>query len=101
HPDIATVSSFPTRRSSDLDSVRNWEGCCELFVRLRDVGVEPHLETFGGCMMGQLCPPSQLVAISVLEALFFAQHGLRSISCSYRSEEHTSELQSLAYLVCR
>ncbi|MYR63704.1 methylaspartate mutase, partial [Streptomyces sp. SID625] len=49
-------------------------------------GVEPHLETFGGCMMGQLCPPSQLVAISFLEAMFFAQHGIRSLSLSYAQQ---------------
>src|SRR5256714_5801977 len=28
-------------------------------------------------------------------------HRLRAFSPSFRSEEHTSELQSLAYLVCR
>src|SRR2546425_5568854 len=28
-------------------------------------------------------------------------HGSSSASCRGRSEEHTSELQSLAYLVCR
>src|SRR2546425_7757922 len=29
------------------------------------------------------------------------QHGLRRVQSADRSEEHTSELQSLAYLVCR
>jgi len=68
------------------ESLRNWSRSCELFARLRDIGRNPHLETFGGCMLGQLCPPSQLVAISVLEALFFYQHGLRSISVSYAQQ---------------
>ena len=43
-------------------------------------------------MLGQLCPPSQLVAISVLEALFFHRHGIRSVSVSafqLRSERVT------------
>src|SRR2546425_8042011 len=29
------------------------------------------------------------------------RHERRSLDCPHRSEEHTSELQSLAYLVCR
>jgi methylaspartate mutase epsilon subunit len=77
---------LPYGRTSLADSVRNWEISCELFARLRERGVEPHLETFGGCMLGQLCPPSQLVALSVLEALFFLQHGVRSVSVSYAQQ---------------
>ncbi|MEV0598861.1 methylaspartate mutase [Streptomyces sp. NPDC050315] len=77
---------LPYGRTPLAESVRNWRVCCELYTRLREVGVEPHLETFGGCMMGQLCPPGQLVAISVLEALFFAQHGIHSLSLSYAQQ---------------
>ncbi|MET9146582.1 MULTISPECIES: methylaspartate mutase [unclassified Streptomyces] len=77
---------LPYGRTPLADGVKNWEACCELYTRLRDTGVEPHLETFGGCMMGQLCPPSQLVAISFLEAMFFAQHGIRSLSLSYAQQ---------------
>nr|BAD08366.1 glutamate mutase E-chain [Streptomyces halstedii] len=72
-------------------SVTNWTRCCEEFARLRGLGREPHLETFGGCMLGQLCPPSQLVAISMLEALFFHQHGIRSISLSYAQQTHQGQ----------
>ncbi|MEU3745774.1 MULTISPECIES: methylaspartate mutase [Streptomyces] len=74
---------LPYGRTPLTASVENWARSCELLARTRDHGAEPHLETFGGCMMGQLCPPSLLVALSVLEALFFAQHGLRSVSLSY------------------
>ncbi|MFF8835267.1 methylaspartate mutase [Streptomyces sp. NPDC015130] len=74
---------LPYGRTPLTTSVDNWARTCELLARTRDHGAEPHLETFGGCMMGQLCPPSLLVALSVLEALFFAQHGLRSVSLSY------------------
>jgi methylaspartate mutase epsilon subunit len=77
---------LPYGRTPLADGIRNWEACCDLYTRLRDAGIEPHLETFGGCMMGQLCPPSQLVAISFLEALFFAQHGIRSLSLSYAQQ---------------
>ncbi|MET8681279.1 methylaspartate mutase [Streptomyces sp. NPDC004647] len=82
---------LPYGRTPLAEAVRNWKACCELFVRLRDMGAEPHLETFGGCMMGQLCPPGQLVAISVLEALFFAQHGIRSLSLSYAQQTSTEQ----------
>jgi methylaspartate mutase epsilon subunit len=37
-------------------------------------------------MLGQLCPPGLLVALSVLEARFFAQHGVRSVSLSYAQQ---------------
>ncbi|ASF08257.1 hypothetical protein NBRGN_020_00080 [Nocardia brasiliensis NBRC 14402] len=42
-----------------------------------------HIESFGGCLLGQLCPPSLLVAMGVLEGCFFRQHGLRYLSFSY------------------
>jgi methylaspartate mutase epsilon subunit len=62
-----------------------------MFARLRDEGEQPHLETFGGCLLGQLCPPSLLVAISVLEAMFFRQHGVRSVSLSYAQQTHPGQ----------
>ncbi|MGX1885230.1 methylaspartate mutase [Streptomyces sp. NPDC055287] len=84
---------LPYGRTPLSESVRNWEVSCELFAQLRDTGTEPHLETFGGCMLGQLCPPSQLVAISVLEALFFVQHGIRSVSVSYAQQTNREQDQ--------
>jgi len=77
---------LPYSRMPLSDSVRNWARACELLAGLRETGAEPHLETFGGCMLGQLCPPSVLVAMSVLEAMFFRQHGLRSVSLSYAQQ---------------
>jgi methylaspartate mutase epsilon subunit len=44
------------------------------------------VETFGGCLLGQLCPPGLLVAISLLEALFFVRHGITSVSLSYAQQ---------------
>jgi methylaspartate mutase epsilon subunit len=74
-------------------SVQSWAYSCELLAELRGRGVEPHLESFGGCMMGQLCPPSLLVAISVLECLFFRHYGIRSVSLSYAQQTNPEQDQ--------
>ncbi len=77
---------LPYSRRPLSESVEAWTQACRLLGELRAAGAEPHLETFGGCMMGQLCPPGLLVALSVLEAVFFRRHGLRSISLSYAQQ---------------
>jgi methylaspartate mutase epsilon subunit len=77
---------LPYSRMPLGESVRNWERGCGTLAELRGTGVQPHLETFGGCMLGQLCPPGLLVAMSVLECLFFRQHGVRSVSLSYAQQ---------------
>ncbi|MGF0176749.1 methylaspartate mutase [Streptomyces sp. Marseille-Q5077] len=77
---------LPYGRTPLADSVKNWRESCELLTAVRERGAEPHLETFGGCVMGQLCPPSLLVALSLLEALFFRQLGLLSLSLSYAQQ---------------
>ncbi|MCQ8186815.1 methylaspartate mutase [Streptomyces rugosispiralis] len=94
---------LPYSRVPLREATAGWARSCERFAELRDRGVEPHLESFGGCMMGQLCPPGLLIAITVLEGLFFHRHGLRSISLSYaqqtdarQDEEAVAALRSLA-----
>lgn len=82
---------LPYSRLPIRTSVANWEECCRLLVGNAVPGSEPHLETFGGCMLGQLCPPSLLVAISLLEGLFFQQHHLRSISLSYAQQTNPDQ----------
>ncbi|WP_374778479.1 methylaspartate mutase [Streptomyces sp. NBC_01310] len=77
---------LPYSRTPLREAVTAWRRSCELLASAVEFGAEPHLETFGGCLMGQLCPPSLLIAVSVLEALFFRQHGLRSISLSYAQQ---------------
>ncbi len=74
-------SRMPLRRS-----IANWAESCDLLANSARFRGSPHLETFGGCLLGQLCPPSLLVAMSILEALFFRQHGIRSISLSYAQQ---------------
>ncbi|MFD9004719.1 methylaspartate mutase [Streptomyces sp. NPDC059582] len=78
------------------EAADNWARCSELAA----AAAEPmHLETFGGCMLGQLCPPSLLVALSVLEGRFFREHGLRSVSLSYAQQVHLGQdLEALAAL---
>lgn len=74
---------LPYSRVPLRQAVISWKNCCRMLASLEEQGTVPHLESFGGCMLGQLCPPSLLLAISVLEGLFFREHGLRSISLSY------------------
>ncbi|MFI5567663.1 methylaspartate mutase [Streptomyces sp. NPDC051740] len=77
---------LPYSRTPLRESVRHWAESCELLASAGGPDTQPHLESFGGCMLGQLCPPSLLVALSVLEGLFFAQHGLRCVSLSYTQQ---------------
>lgn len=91
---------LPYSRAPLEASVQSWVRSCELLAGLRDSAVEPHLETFGGCMMGQLCPPSLLIAISVLECLFFRQHGVRSVSLSY-AQQTSADQDTEAVLALR
>ena len=78
---------LPYGRTPLRRAVPEWARCCEL---LADTG-SAHLESFGGCLLGQLCPPSLLVATSILEGLFFRRHGLRSISLSYAQQTHAGQ----------
>ncbi|MDX2564395.1 methylaspartate mutase [Streptomyces sp. TX20-6-3] len=82
---------LPYGRTPLEDSVRNWRETCEQLADLRADGAEPHLESFGGCMLGQLCPPGLLVAISALEGVFFHRAGLRSVSLSYAQQTNPEQ----------
>ncbi|MGW7411710.1 methylaspartate mutase, partial [Streptomyces sp. NPDC054863] len=74
---------LPYSRTPLAQSVDAWARCCEL---LAERSPHAHLESFGGCLLGQLCPPGLLVAVAVLEGMFFEQHGLRDISLSYAQQ---------------
>ncbi|HEY0165399.1 MAG TPA: methylaspartate mutase [Jatrophihabitans sp.] len=82
---------LPYSRRPLVDTVRIWARCCERLADSSGPQAIPHVETFGGCMMGQLCPPSLLIALSVLEGLFFRLHGLRSVSLSYAQQTNTEQ----------
>src|SRR5205823_8495538 len=90
--------SFPTRRSSDLNP---WAGP----GRHDELALTAAVEVADSSSL--LRPPPDRLFVShafetrTREALQeFGAELLDSVS-TWRSEEHTSELQSLAYLVCR
>ncbi|HEX8093509.1 methylaspartate mutase, partial [Jatrophihabitans sp.] len=82
---------LPYSRMPLETATANWARSCDLLAGLRGTGVEPHLESFGGCMLGQLCPPGLLIALSVLECLFFRQHGIHSVSLSYAQQTNAEQ----------
>jgi methylaspartate mutase epsilon subunit len=71
---------LPYSRSSLKEAVASWQRSCLI---LAAYPTQSHLESFAGCLLGQLCHPSILVSLGILEALFFRQNGLRDISLSY------------------
>ncbi|MFE4962735.1 methylaspartate mutase [Streptomyces sp. NPDC056660] len=77
---------LPYSRTPLDASITAWSAACRELAALAETGRRPHLETFGGCMLGQLCPPSMLVALSVLEACFFRHHGVTDVSLSYAQQ---------------
>jgi methylaspartate mutase epsilon subunit len=90
---------LPYGRTPLAESVRNWSSAAMRLAESWVPGAEPHLETFGGCLLGQLCPPGLLVAVSVLEALFFAAHGIRSVSVSYAQQtNHEQDVEAVLAL---
>src|SRR5205814_7159206 len=75
--------SFPTRRSSDLGAAAPGQ---------LDLEIEAEPPLVGGAEDDRvLAAPAVRVAVADLEGL----------AAVVRSEEHTSELQSLRHLVCR
>ena len=77
---------LPYSRMPLTESVPAWRESAELLAEAQDSGAPVHMETFGGCLLGQLCPPSLLVAVSLLEGAFFRAHGLKSLSLSYAQQ---------------
>ncbi|WP_338459959.1 methylaspartate mutase [Pseudomonas sp. TE3-3-F2023] len=71
---------MPYSRLPLLRAVDAWGQSCRA---LAEGTAHGHIESFGGCLLGQLCPPSMLLAVGLLEAMFFRQYGIRSVSLSY------------------
>src|SRR5207249_8345724 len=88
------LHAFPTRRSSDLLTARrkgpNRPRAC---ARSRQFwrNIRPGLRTLARLVAKWLCQKS----------VSFSRSGCPPWSMAYRSEEHTSELQSRFDLVCR
>ncbi|GAB4182635.1 MAG: methylaspartate mutase [Wenzhouxiangellaceae bacterium] len=72
-------------------AIAAWDEACAI---LAEKLTFPHIESFGGCMLGQLCPPSLLICLTLLECLYFIQRGIPSVSLSYA--QGTSDAQDTA-----
>src|SRR5205823_8761226 len=92
------LHSFPTRRSSDLVLGRaKMAGETDGFVKI--VADKKYDEVLGVHMIGPRSTELVAEATVALRLEATVEELIRTIHA--RSEEHTSELQSLAYLVCR
>ncbi|MDB1085978.1 hypothetical protein PJ985_00040 [Streptomyces sp. ACA25] len=92
---------LPYGRTPLRESVDNWARGCELLATLVPGPRTPHVESFGGCMLGQLCPPDLLIALSLLEGMFFAQHGIRSVSLSYAQQTSAAQDEEAVHALRR
>lgn len=90
---------LPYSRRPLAEAMVAWRESAELLAEAQSTGRPVHMETFGGCLLGQLCPPSLLVAVSLLEGVFFRTHGLMSVSMSYAQQTNTAQdLEAVAAL---
>src|SRR5205823_7655607 len=91
------LHSFPTRRSSDLPSLLpKWSvavGSVPMKLPWIKKLFVPKEEPASSIWMPIGLPPITFPAPAAVPPMVS--------SAAFRSEEHTSELQSLAYLVCR
>src|SRR5205823_12285303 len=95
HP--PALHSFPTRRSSDLKTPKR----CSSSITTRPRSLKTTSPEISRCVPITIStPPSR----NSCKTFFCSDCERKRLSISRRtgrSEEHTSELQSLAYLVCR
>src|SRR5205823_9301183 len=88
---------FPTRRSSDLSRKRTRSSTVRVLYtwRRRQTATSPRGRSRAARVSGSPVRRSHCGARASPRSLTLCT------VCTKRSEEHTSELQSLAYLVCR
>src|SRR5205814_4459496 len=84
--------SFPTRRSSDLGTM---PGQVDRYNMKRMISLTANIETED---LGNVAKQIEQALQTVNQSLWVAYQGPNG---EQRSEEHTSELQSLRHLVCR
>src|SRR5205823_10835940 len=93
------LHSFPTRRSSDLPYRPNLNIIsCLMEIQKNPVTKEGNPTTPPVWQMNCL---EQVCGICTMVINGRAMQSCSALIDNLRSEEHTSELQSLAYLVCR
>src|SRR5205823_13762108 len=95
------LPSFPTRRSSDLVTAAIGVTNPTLRAAYRRSLLDSMIHDIN-LMRGLLGEPTALRFANVTQAAIsiFLDFPQSSAAMHWRSEEHTSELQSLAYLVC-
>src|SRR5687767_2381046 len=91
------LHSFPTRRSSDLHAVGGAEAGRAVLVRRARITERAAL----GLTRAAACRRADLAGVAVVASDRATGDARLAAAAAGRSEEHTSELQSLAYLVCR
>src|SRR5205814_9760290 len=100
HPPTPYLHSFPTRRSSDLLStnrkLRESSGSWKFGLRFRQSS--SGRVAIRSRVMAPLSSPDAIGEYTITPILCCKAKGRTEVS---RSEEHTSELQSLRHLVCR
>lgn len=79
---------LPYSRVPLKDAIKDWNIACSF---LAEGDSKSHIETFSGCMLGQLCDPAILIAFNIIEAIFLKNCGINSISFSYA--QGTSSIQ--------
>ncbi len=82
---------LPYSRTPLEKAVKDWASASRI---LADSIEHSHVESFAGCMMGQMCDPVTLIALNILEGLFLKQNGIASVSFSYA--QGISPIQDLA-----
>src|SRR5207253_10362181 len=100
-PTHRQIHSFPTRRSSDLESegVTHYNGAPTVqIVLVNHPKAHRLVQQINVTIAG--APPSPTLLERMKELNFRPIHGY-GLTETYRSEEHTSELQSRGHLVCR
>src|SRR5205823_13806535 len=93
YPHHLDLHSFPTRRSSDLRLAHLHLDGEDFRQRLLGRELVRHDPARGLAGRAE--------AAALVEVADLHDHAVRLVGQVVRSEEHTSELQSLAYLVCR
>src|SRR5205814_10474642 len=101
HRNHCDLYSFPTRRSSDLEAfVKLTKGRLVEGYGLTEAGPVTHANPINGKVkigsIGIPLPSTEAKIIDLSDA-----HSVEVGEIGERSEEHTSELQSLRHLVCR
>src|SRR5205814_9254300 len=94
HAHLQDLPSFPTRRSSDLATNAPIQGTAADILKLAMIALDERLGDDGRMLL----TVHDEIVIEVPEA---RAEKVAGIVKETRSEEHTSELQSLRHLVCR